>query len=367
MVNFNFDNVERRAYQEPQTTKRELLRPPPQSANSLSNGDWHTPSGPAGISDFLADQATWTFNDIDKHAVAPAKVETVLPMVRSEKRQRDEEPVYGPSTKKQSKDKKDESSRAAEDKDGEMDVIDLTSDVEDNNEQTIFPERQFVPRAHDDSRTTQRRKSPSPPRTFIRGFSPIAAHPRKPPIVNKSKPPIKPPDRRQRRTTQSSTSSSHQVFRGRASMSSTRSEPRPGTPIARSTPTVTLDSRSPKGPSTTGISTCGPPRKSGPFLQEEDSDSEGEAGPEDRQVTRGSVEDLVNRPKHDTPARLELARLQGASQDMRAAARDKTHKGLITPATSEKNPDGADRTDAAASDPKPSKSFLGLPHQRLAM
>ncbi|KAM0716226.1 hypothetical protein Q7P37_007671 [Cladosporium fusiforme] len=349
MPNFNFDTAPRRSYQEPQTTKRELLQPPTQSANQPLDADWNKPLGTAGLSDLRSSQAPWSFAGIDKDsnsnsfAITPAKTDAALPVTRNEKRQRDGDITYGPSKKKVLREPTGRSSitsspiRLDGDKDSSMGVIDLTSDVEDGDEETTFPERQFIPRADEDTKAPDptRRKSPSPPRTFTRGLSPVAAHPRKPPIVHKSKPPIKPPGRKQKRSTPSPVASSHHVFRSRASLSAAQSSlSRVPTPVARSSLAGDIGAQSSKDASTAVTSNSERAPRVGPFV--DDSSSEDEANLEAPSGPRDSLQRLVGRPRHDTTEREELVQAQEHSKSMRENAQQKNQRGLATPDTAVK-------------------------------
>lgn len=380
MPNFDFDKVERRAYQQPQTTKHELLRPPTHGASQSLNTEWYTPRGASGLSDLLSNQSTWNFNNVDNlptthnHVATPVKAETEPSAAMAEKRLRNSDMNHGPSKKIPPKISNGANlstsfgGGATGDQDDELGVIDLTSDVEENEEQPVFPERQFVPRADDDTSAPNpaRRRSRSPPRTFTRGFSPIAAHPRKPPIVHKSKPPIKPADRKRRKVIHSPSAPSHQVFRSR-SVSMSAAGPavsRSSTPVARSTPAVALDATSSKEPPTTVTSNSDRVLKSGPFLQGDDSSDDEHIPLDARSVPRDSLENLVGCPKRDTPARDGLIRLQNESKLMRANAQQKTHKGPETPATYSNAIPNARGLGANNTHHSPEQSFLGRPHQR---
>lgn len=388
MPNFNFDKEARRAYQEPQTTKNELLRPPQPSGHPIPNTDWNTPPAPVGLANILTN--TWSFKNIDrgtnnKHAMTPLKTETPLPGFRAEKRLHDSDVVYGPSKKRRSREREMASENTvsgnnpSNDQHCEMDVIDLCSDEEGDKqettpkEKTTFPERQFVPRAEENTKTPdpKRRKSPSPPRTFIRGFSPIAAHPRKPPLVSKSRPPIKPVGRRSnsKRASATPAATSIQVFQKNCSNSSATlpTPPQLGTSAVRDTPLLSPERPLEGVPATLTPISERIPRK-GPFLQDDASSSDEDTPMENKHAARDSLESLVRRPKHDTPARQDLARMKETSKSLRVQAQQKTqqkaHNGVSTPDTSTKT---LESDPDLSTSPGLPQSFLGTPHQMTRM
>lgn len=250
-------------------------------------------------------------------------------------------------------------------------VIDLTADDSEPEQEKTFPERQFVPRAEDDGNATRfkRRKSPSPPRTFTRGLSPIRAHPRKAPIVHRSKPPIKPHDYRQKTFSSSpAPAASHSVFSrsnrpsanptNEIRMPGAQTEPSPVrtlecTPLGDTTDTT--DQTPVRGqPSKYSV----PKKAAGPFIQDDDSSDDEESVPTKKTISRGSEQRLINRPRNDTPTRSRHNDMVERSRLMRKEARERAGEDhtAFEPNT------GNIATATSKSSAK--HSFLGLPHRR---
>ena len=366
MSSFAFDSSKRRAYQEPQTTKEQLLRDPRFGPDHIYGT---TPNGGAGLSDLLATKSSLDFDSIDrhnKHQTAPYK-QSVLPPPGNTNRQKrayTEESLHEGSSKR-AKDTIDTArvpslTTSSDERYGRhTGVIDLTGDSDESEEDQGFPERQFVPNAGD-NKPAVRRKSPSPPRTFVRGLSPIAAHPRKAPIMSRCKPPIKPASRRQ---TQTASPGPLSVFNAQnRSQTAGFAVSRRTTPAAaaRSTPRAPLNASSLGSSSTATSATPHGLKKSGPFL-EEDADSSGDESMAPPARPRDSVSILVDRPKCDTPVRADISRLQAESRSMREKAQQKLQSGLVIPAVDQPAQGHVISDDAEDTH---DESFLGLPHQR---
>jgi hypothetical protein len=183
MAIIHFDQAQRREYKEPQTTKKELLKPPTHTAYG---DDWNTPRSASSIADRVADTASWSFDNLrspegrSASFDAPTKVEAASPMPGVDHQRR---PFGLDDTQAHAEQEKRDSPLAAgrgvsgsspDDKYGRKSgVIDLTADDSEDEQDMAVPERQFVPRAEDDSDVArlQRPKPPSPPRTFTRGLA----------------------------------------------------------------------------------------------------------------------------------------------------------------------------------------------------
>lgn len=220
MTHINFDGVPRRDAKEPQITKTQLLELP--HHNTTIGTGWDTPRSIYGVGNRIANDASWSFGALDAldttetpsdSPKAPVKQELATPALDLAPYRFDDEDDQLPA-RKQGGDFNGTvghriSGSSSEDKFGHKSgVIDLTGDDSDDDEQDLaMPERRFVPRAELDSAASsfRRQRTPSPPRTFTKGLEPIAAHPRKPPIVHRQKPPIKPAGR-QRKTISASPS-----------------------------------------------------------------------------------------------------------------------------------------------------------------
>lgn len=364
MSSFTFDSSKRRAYQEPRTTKKELLREPCLGPDHFYGT---TPNGSAGLSDVSATKSSWDFDSLDrhnKHQTAPYK-ESVLPPPADTNRQKrayTEESLHE-GTSKRIKNTNDAArvpslTTSSDERYGRhTGVIDLTGDSDESEEDQGFPKRQFVPNA-ENSKPATRRKAPSPPRTFVRGLSPIAAHPRKAPTMSRCKPPIKPASRRQ---TQTASSSPLSVFNAQnRSQTAGIAASRRTTPAARSTPRAQLNASSFGISSTSTSATPHGLKKSGPFL-EADDDSSGDESMAPLARPRDSVSILVDRPKCDTPVRADISRLQAESRSMREKAQQKLQSGWLAPTVDQPAQEHAISEDVQDAH---DESFLGLPHQR---
>jgi hypothetical protein len=385
MAIIHFDQAQRREYKEPQTTKKELLKPPTHTAY----GDgWNTPRSASSITGRPADTTSWSFDNLNTTEGrsasfdAPKKKEAASPVPGVDHQRR---PFGLDDTQAQAEQEKRDSPLAAargvsgsspDDKYGRKSgVIDLTADDSEDEQDMTAPERQFVPRAEDDNIVArfQRPKIPSPPRTFTRGLSPIAAHPRKAPIVHRSKPPIKPHFQRQinLKSSPAPSNQSHSVFKHRhiatarqaneihlagrrSSSSSVRTLE--GTPLGDSTDSMSKSPVREQAPRSNG-----PRKANGPFIQDDDTSSEEDFAANKKTNARASVDRLTKRPRNDTPARTRYDEMVKQSAEMREESR-RARDDAITRANTVVP--GADHTTSAAFNLSGSHSFLGPPHQR---
>lgn len=390
MAVITFDEEKRREYKEPQTTKTELLRPPHNTVDQTYGTDWNTPRGAPGLGGLYTSNSTWSFSNIG-NTTAPVgssfesmKVEAASPLAETAGQKRYYEHEDEPDL--MNKKARDENTRAvsavsgtsSDDRFGrKTGVIDLTLDEDSSDEEEQpqpLPERQYVPRAEDDDddlASFLRRKSPSPPRTFTRGLSPIAAHPRKAYIVHRSKPPIKPAYRRQSTFSPSPARAAHQIFnRNTRSPSHALNAPRTATPSARS-PLVFSQEGVPLGSTTARSSaTFGNQNQSadekpaGPFLQDDDSDGDEEMAKALGAHRDSSLASVINRPRQDTPAKNDLASIQEESRRMREQALERTQNRFATPANAFTPAPNANTPGDSTPTLSGEQSFLGLPHQR---
>jgi hypothetical protein len=98
MAIINFDREKRHDTKEPQTTKDELLRPPPPASDSAITTELTTPRGAGGLNELYSGNATWDFNGVGADAtpslnhIAQVKQEMATPVpgggVGNYKRQR---------------------------------------------------------------------------------------------------------------------------------------------------------------------------------------------------------------------------------------------------------------------------------------
>ena len=397
MPNINFDRVARRDAKEPQITKTQLLEP---AHHATSGTGWDTPRSIHGVGDLVANDVSWGFDALDTtqtpsdSSKAPMKQEptTPAPDLAQHKRQHnsDDEDIQDTASRTAG-DSRDTTDRrgsgiSSNDKYGhESGVIDLTLEDSDDEQDLDMPERRFVPRAEHDSTASSfpRQKTSSPPRTFTKGLEPIAAHPRKPPIVHRSKPPIKPAGR-QRKTISASPSpaatASQTVFTKRRRLLSAQPS---DFQLPRSSSTVRTLECTPLGYSTdstdqtpgrevnpteeteaiqeTTSTPSAPKNPFGPFLEEGDSsdDVEKKAARPKKTYTRDSVTRLLDRPRNDTPIRSGFDAMVEQSRAMRARAAQRAQEDLATRANTV-----APRADNANVDMIDEQAFLGLPHRR---
>jgi hypothetical protein len=401
MTHINFDGVARRDAKEPQITKAQLLESP---HHATSGTGWDTPRSIYEVGDLVANGASWDFGPLDAldttetpsdSSKAPIKQElaTPAPDFAQYKGQYESDDENNQTTaRKQNSHSCGTKGRqgtgsSSEDKFGHKSgVIDLTGEDSDDDEQDLaMPERRFVPRAELDNAASSfpRQKTASPPRTFTKGLEPIAAHPRKPPIVHRQKPPIKPAGR-QRKTVSVSPSpavAAHQtVFTKRRRLLSSQPAdfqlPRSSsavrtlecTPLGYSTDStdqtpgreVNPNEETNAMPETTPTPS-GPKNPCGPFLEEDDSsDDTGEkAAPPKKKYSRDSVTRLLDRPRNDTPIRSAYNVMVEQSRVMRARAHQRAQEDLATRANTVAP--GADNADVDTID---EQAFLGLPHRR---
>lgn len=402
MTHINFDGVARRDAKEPQITKTQLLEPPHHVA---SGAGWNTPRSIYGGGDLVGNDASWDFGALDAlgttetpsdSSKGPVKQEpaTPAPDLAQYRSDDDENQLVA---REQSDDPHITASRrvsgsSSEDKFGHKSgVIDLTGDDSDDDEQDLsMPERRFVPRAEHDGTASsfQRQKTSSPPRTFTKGLEPIAAHPRKPPIVHRSKPPIKPVDR-QRKTTSATpspaTPASQAVFAKRRRLLSIQptglhnlaATPDRSSSTVRSLECTPLDYSTDSMDQTPGWevnpieetdathetapTASAPKNPSGPFLEDDDSsDDTGEKDPPTKKTTsRNSMTKLLKRPRNDTPTRSAYDIMVEESRAMRAKAHQRAQEDLATRANTVAP--GANNADVDMID---EQAFLGLPHRR---
>lgn len=385
MPNFEFDTAPRRAYQEPQTTKKELLREPCRASDPIY-GAAH--NGGPGLSDLVATKSSWRFDRIDdqsKHQSVPPEREVLAPSAGLSRQKRaNVDPTAYEHSSKRVKDAREavrvpSLTTSSDERYGRRTgVIDLTADSDESDQEQILPEQQPVPNANygkqeqeyptrhfvpdaDDSKPVVRQTSPSPPRTFTRGLSPIAAHPRRAPIMTRCKPPIKPASRRQ--TPHTASSNSLNVFHNNQPRSPevAIASSRNTTPTARSTPRSPFNATSTIKSSFTMSGTPLGIKKSGPFMQEDDSSSDDQSVAPQK-VPRDSVAILANRPKCDTPVRADISRLQAESKSMRDRAQQKHQSDFVTPSLDQSAIENQPVLDGKEN-PK-DESFLDLPHQR---
>jgi hypothetical protein len=387
MAIINFDREKRRDTKEPQTTKDELLRPPPPASDSAIATELTTPRGAVGPKELYSGNATWDFNGVGADAtpslnhIAQVKQEMATPVpgggVGNYKRQRS--PADAPQ-KPLSKRAKMRARQTSDERYGRhTGVIDLTldeSDSEEENEQPL-PERQFVPGADDvpDTPRFASHQSPSPPRTFTTGLSPIAAHHRPAPIVHRSKPPIKPGNRRQSSQLASPAPTSRAVF---------NRTPRMLTPTnvnntSQGNPSISGSThnsqRAPANPSTANPSTANSSttpvvqKTGGPFVDDEDSGSDEEP---EKKVTRGgvprtSVARLTDRPRFDTPVRANFASMLEESRRMRERAHTgppgETEGLAGSPLADNSGSMDVDQPEVSTQSSE-DQSFLGVPRPR---
>ena len=408
MPNINFDQVERRDAKEPQITKTQLLEPP---QHVTSDTGWDTPRSICGVGDLVANDASWNFDALDttetasRDSRAPVKQEpaTSAPGFAQHNDQYDSrnDDIHSIASKK-SRDvdgafSRGESGTASDDKYGhKTGVIDLTAEDSDDEQDLAMPERQFVPRAELDSTASSfpRQKTPSPPRKFTKGLEPIAAHPRKPPIMHRQKPPIKPPGK-QRKTVSTSplptVPASQTVFTKRRRLLSTQpanfrfsstrdrssstvrtlectpleysTDSTDQTPGRETDPTEETDANQEQTPVPSVAK-----NPSGPFFEEDySSEDEGEAAavPEvpkedsKEDKPRPSVTRLLKRPRSDAPTIATHNDILEQSRAMRAKARERVQEDLATRANTV-----APRADNADVDMIDERAFLGRPRRR---
>jgi len=381
MAIINFDGEKRRDTKEPQTTKDELLRPPPPASTSAFAPDLTTTRSAPGLNELHSGNPTWNFNSIDAsvspslNEIAQVKQEmaaTPVPERGSQKRPRTPtDAPHPPLSERAMKRARQTSDERFGRKTG---VIDLTLDESSSEEENAQPppERQFVPGANDQPNTPHfaRRQSPIPPRTFTTGLNPIPAHHRPAPIVHRSKPPIKPGNRRQSSKLASPLPTSRPVF-NRAS--------RPLTPAnninttSQSNPSISgstqYSQRAPVDPSTANSSTTPVVQKSaGPFVDDDDDDSDEEPAKKGsrRAVPRTSVARLTDRPRYDTPVRANLASMLAESRSMRKRANGQLFGetgGLASsPLANDSGQMDVDQPEASVQQSE-DQSFLGVPRR----
>lgn len=404
MPNINFDQVERRDAKEPQITKTQLLEPP---QHVTSGTGWDTPRSTYGVGDLVANDASWSFDALDttetpsSDSKAPVKQEPTTPApgfaqhngqydshndnidFKASKKSGDSDGATG----------RQASVTSSDDKYGhKTGVIDLTAEDSDDEQDLAMPERQFVPRAELDSAASSfpRQKTSSPPRTFTKGLEPIAAHPRKPPIVHRQKPPIKPPGKQRKIVSASplpNVPASQAVFTKRRRLLSTQpTNFRFSSTPDRSSSTVRTLECTPLNYSTDSMDqTLGretdpleetdatreqtpvpsvAKNPSGPFFEEDYSSEDEEevaAVPEvpKESKPRPSVTRLLKRPRSDAPTRATHDDILQQSRVMRAKARERAQEDLATRANTVVP--GANNT---AFDQSGEQAFLGLPHRK---
>ena len=401
MPNINFDGVARRDAKEPQITKTQLLEPPP---HSTAGTGWDTPRSIYGLGDLVTNDASWGFDALDttqtpsSDSRAPVKHEPTTPAPDFAQHNDQYDPRYDDirfTASETSGDLEGGSSRRAsgtssDDKYGrKTGVIDLTAEDSDDEHDLAMPERQFVPRAELDSTASSfpRQKTPSPPRKFTKGLEPIAAHPRKPPIVHRQKPPIK-PHGKQRNTPSASPSpaapANQKIFTKRRRLLPAQptdfhfaSTPDRSSSTVRTLECTPLDYSTDSMDQTPGRETnpieetdairektpvpSVARNPSGPFF-EEDYSSEDEAEPTTapkESSSRNSVTRLLKRPRIDLPTRARNNELVEQSRAMRAKAHERAQADLATRASAI-----APRADQADVDMIDERAFLGLPHRR---
>ena len=385
MPNITFDQVERRDAKEPQITKTQLLEPPQHTASGTG---WDTPRSIYGVGDLVPNDASWGFDALDTTGTPPSdsnipvKREPATPALDHAHNKRqydsDDDDNQLPASKKSAGSYdamgRRGSGTSSDDKYGrKTGVIDLTGEDSDDEQDLTMPERQFVPRAEYDSSASSfpRQKISSPPRTFTKGLEPIAAHPRKPPIVHRQKPPIKPAGR-QRKTVSASPSpaiaAGQPVLNQRRRLLSTQPNDFPlvQTPTRSSSTVRTLEG-TPLGCSTDRMDQT-PGRElnlmnhSGPFEEDDDSseDEAGVAAAPKEAPSRDSVTRFLNRPRNDTPVRSRQNDILEHSRAMRAQARERAQEDSATRANTVAP--GAGNADVDMTDEQ--QAFLGLPHRR---
>jgi hypothetical protein len=381
MAVINFDGKKRRDTKEPQTTKDELLRPPPPASDSAIATELTTPRGAVSLNELYSGNSTWGFNGIGANPtpsldhIAQVKQEMATPVPERENNTRQRTPTDAPQLPL-SKRAKARARQTSDERFGrKTGVIDLTLDEsssEEEDEQPL-PERQFVPGADDEPNTPRLaiRQSPSPPRTFTTGLPPIAAHHRPPPIVHRSKPPIKPGNRRQSSQLASPAPASRAVF---------NRTPRLSTPanvnnnISQSNPSISGSTqhtqRAPVDPPTANSSTTPGVRKTaGPFIDDGDSGSDEEPAkqPSRGTVSRTSVARLTDRPRFDTPVRVNLASVLEESKTMRERAQRRAF-GETGDLASSSIADDSGHMDVdqpeISTHSSEDQSFLGVPRPR---
>ena len=402
MPNINFDQVARRDAKEPQITKTQLLEPP-SHATSLTG--WETPRNIYGVADLVVNNASWGFDALDTtqtpstSSKASVKQETMTPAPGLAQHKRnydsDDEDLESTASKKSrgldGTMSRGESGTSSDDKYGhKTGVIDLTGEDSDDEQDLAMPERQFVPRAEHDSTASsfQLHKTSSPPRTFTRGLEPIAAHPRKPPIVHRQKPPIKPASRQRKPISSASPSPASAVptisgprrrllstqpsifplieALDRSSSTVRTLECTPldystdsmdQTPGREANPTEETDTILEQTPALSVAKN--PPR---PFFEEDSSSEdvvEPTTAPEKKGYSRASVTRLLNRRKINTSTKARNDEILEQSRAMRAKARERAQEDPATRANTV-----APRADSADVDMINEGTFLGLPRRR---
>ena len=403
MPNINFDGVPRRDAKEPQITKTQLLEP---LHHSVSGADWETPRTPRGIygvGDLVTNGASWDFGAL----AAPDTSETPSDSSKAPVKQELATPAPDPAqygsdgdhdrlaARNKGGDSQDtlgrpESGTSSDDQYGRQSgVIDLTGDDSDDEKDMAMPERQFVPRAEHDSTASSfpRQKAATPPRTFTKGLEPIAAHPRKPPVVHRQKPPIKPAGR-QRKTVSASPSPAVSASQGifatkrRRMLSTQPTDFRFGGTSDRSSSTVRTLECTPLGYSTDSMDQTpgreanpvedtnanqetahipsAPKNPSGPFVEVDDSsnDEQRVAAAPRKKYSRDSMTRFIGRPRNDTPIRSMQNDIVEQSRALRAQAHKRTQDGQTT--RSNTMAPGAGDADVDMID---EQAFLGLPRR----
>lgn len=381
MAIINFDGEKRRDTREPQTTRDELLRPPPPASLSAFATDLNTPRGAAGLNELYSGNSTWDFKAIETNAtpslkeIAQVKQEMATPAPERGIHKRQRTPTDAPQ-QPLSKRARERARQTSDERFGrKTGVIDLTLDESSSEDEAPpLPERQFVPGADDEPNPPRfaSRQSPSPPRTFTKGLSPIAAHHRPAPIVHRSKPPIKPENRRQRSVLASPAPTSRPVFNRTSRLSTPANNNINNT--TRSSPSISgstqYSQRAPVNPSTANSSTTPVLQKpTGPFVDDNDSGSDEDPAKNKPRggVSRTSVTRLMDRPRYDTPVRANLASMLEESRSMRQRAHGRLSgdtRGLasspLADSSAQMDIDQPEFSTQSSED----QSFLGVPRPR---
>jgi hypothetical protein len=383
MAIINFDGEKRRDTREPQTTKDELLRPPPPASTSAFAPDLNTPRNAVGLNELPSGVPTWDFDSIADNAspsmndIAQVKQEmAATPAPERGNRKRPLTPTDAPRPPLSERAMKRARQTSEERYGRKTGVIDLTLDESSSEEEDAqpvgpLPERQFVPGANEEP-STPHFDAPNLPRTFVRGLGPYAAHHRPAPITHRSKPPIKPENRRQSSQLASPAQTGRPVF-NRTS--------RPLTPAnnvnstTRSNPSISgstqYSQRAPIDPSTANSSTTPVVQKTGgPFVDDDnDSDGDEESAKKDprKTVSRTSVTRLMDRPRNDTPVRASLVSMLEESKAMRGRAHGRiggeTEGFASSPITHNPNQMDVDQPEVDMQQSE-GQSFLGVPRPR---
>lgn len=370
MTGFSFVN-DRPAvdYKEPQVGKKELLGIRPSRLNQTSEeGDVKPVLHKDGFGSRLSSN-TWSFGalDDDLFTTHAPSTSTVQPKKNAASPRAFSGAGFGSTNQKRASGNESFGQPAAK-KSKHTAVVDLTSDVEDDDIDHTGEPRGRSTNSFSRAQANSLASTPASTQartTFRRGLSPYAAHKRKPAETHRAKPPIKPQDYSQVRQSNPAAPQKHSVF-SREPSSTASPSPAPATPAG-------LAGRLLNRPTNASPKKA---KRGGPFEQDS-SDDEKETAT--KQKTRASSVTFLNSRRDGTPARNAKQLLLQQSQAKRQQANAKhapvsatasaTAPGSVTPATTQAGwPDDTAGKQAQAptsdeGDASGEGSFLGIPRQ----